>query len=193
MTDPLTGMAGKYTVHVNNQRQPHGYEALVYVDRSAKTAIWKNAVADRCWTPGGPSSPSPLAKKNTFMPNFDPGDKTKQRSPSKMKQRPSPPAKTNTFLPNFELGDVGTPRHMLPAGACPTRAAAQLTALETHDFAFILRSDGRWTYAIIANREDDVILFVVDTVGDAKVVKRKNWATSIRLVDPKEARCPVTR
>ena len=80
---------------------------------------------------------------------------------------------------------------MLPAEASPARAVARMALLEKHDFAFILRSNGQWTYAIIANREDDFILFVVDTVGDTKVLKKKNWATSIRLVDPKEACCPV--
>ena len=55
--------------------------------------------------------------------------------------------------------------------------------LRVHNFAFVLRGNGRWTYAILADRKEDSLLFVVDDEGSTKKLSRKFWATSIRFVN----------
>ena len=47
--------------------------------------------------------------------------------------------------------------------------------------------------AIIADRQDNTIRFVVDTDGDTKILSKKHWLTSIRLANPDEACCSGTR
>lgn len=46
--------------------------------------------------------------------------------------------------------------------------------------------NGKFTYAIVADKQDqdNNIRFVVDTQGNPKVLARKNWMSSIRLVNP---------
>lgn len=62
----------------------------------------------------------------------------------------------------------------------------KISSLQIHDFAFNLRSNGKFTYAIVADKQDqdNNIRFVVDTQGNPKVLARKNWMSSIRLVYP---------
>ena len=87
-----------------------------------------------------------------------------------------------TFLPHLDIGDVAT--HQDSITIQEKSDLNEVDSLQIHDFAFILRSDGQsWTYAIIANRQADSILFVVDTEGSTKMLSRKHWSTSVRLVN----------
>merc|ERR1712194_101485 len=166
-THPVSGISGEYTGQINNRRQPDGYGALVYKDESTTTSIWENGVPVQPWTP--------------------PGDDKKEPS-----ELPSPSLKNNTYLRKLNLGDVGIPRYIVPADSSPSLALEKINSLQTHDFAFVLRSDGQWVYAIIADRQVDFILFVMNTVGDHMILRKEDWATSIRLVNPKEASSPNT-
>ena len=103
----------------------------------------------------------------------------------------APPPKNKTHVRTLDLGDVGTPPYMLPSDSGHSLDTIDL--LQTHDFAFVLRSDGRWTYAILADRRKRSLLFVVNTEGDRKKLRQKDWATSVRLVNPEEARHPGMR
>lgn len=91
----------------------------------------------------------------------------------------------DTYLPHLEIGDHPTKHDVLESDP------RKINLLQVHDFAWIKRSNDRWTYAIIAEREDGkicrdqgLIRFVVDGGGSTKVFSRKHWATSIRLVNP---------
>mmetsp|Transcript_40554 Transcript_40554/g.84860 ORF Transcript_40554/g.84860 Transcript_40554/m.84860 type:complete len:781 (+) Transcript_40554:105-2447(+) len=97
-------------------------------------------------------------------------------------------SKNCTYLPRLDLGDTGTTRDMMMSESSKRTALEKLNSLKIHDFAFILRSDGQWTYAIIADKQDDRILFVVDADGQTKKLCKKYWSNSIRLVNPREAR-----
>lgn len=101
-----------------------------------------------------------------------------------------------TYLPHLDLGDVGSPSDMMihhpdlsssttssDAKQTPKTTTMTIDSLKVHDFAFILRSDGQWTYAIIANRTSTSIRFVVDGNGGTKNLSNRCWMSSIRLVN----------
>jgi len=108
-----------------------------------------------------------------------------------------------TYLPHLKLGDRGSPQDMLQVKHEGTSLASSsdcdddddddenikftkaMDLLQLHDFAFVLRSDGiSWTYAIVADRQPDSILFVTDTEGSTKVISKKRWRVSILFVNP---------
>jgi hypothetical protein len=163
-TEPTSGIIGKYTGQINDQGQPHGNGTLIYREESTTTCIWENGVPVR------PCSPS------------DP--------PQELQARPSPPSQNKTYIHNLKLGDVGHPRCMMPAFASQPLALEKINSLQTYDFAFILRSNGQWTYAILADRQEYFVLFVADAVGTTKALGKNHWATSIRLVNPAAACIP---
>lgn len=152
--DPVAGVAGRYTGQVNGRNQPHGYGALVYKDGTVKTAVWKNGCPVRFWAP-------------------DERDRKTQPLPS-----PSP-LTNSTHLPELTLGDTGTSDNMV-IETSKYLTLEKVKSLRTHDFAFVQRSDGRWTYAIVAERQIDFILFVVDAKGNTKKLKRECWASAVR-------------
>jgi len=112
----------------------------------------------------------------------------------------------DTFLPHLEIGENGTSKDMMIVS---NRAIAfkMANSLQTHDFAFVLRSNGQWTYAMVAHRgpiidtsseigsssndkgqridssSEDAILFVVDPAGSTKRLTKKYWSTCIRMVN----------
>jgi hypothetical protein len=84
----------------------------------------------------------------------------------------------------LDLGDIARPSEMQH----PSHDSAfEETCFPIHSFAFVLRSSGQWTYAIVANRPvingpGASIRFVVDKHGSTKILERKHWARYIRLV-----------
>lgn len=95
-----------------------------------------------------------------------------------------------TFLPHLELGDVGTSLDMTIEPNM-YKALKKANFLLAHDFAFVLRSNGQWTYAMVAHRgpigtsdgEEDALLFVLDMKGSTKKLSRKHWSSCIRMVN----------
>lgn len=84
---------------------------------------------------------------------------------------------------NFRLGDVAAHRDMI-IEPNPSKALELISSLRAHNFAFVRRSKSHtWTYAIIAEMNDDCIRFVVDRNGSTKTLKRKKWAKTVRLVN----------
>mmetsp|Transcript_35937 Transcript_35937/g.63047 ORF Transcript_35937/g.63047 Transcript_35937/m.63047 type:complete len:411 (+) Transcript_35937:43-1275(+) len=168
------GVTGKYTGQINDRMQPHGSGALIYKDGSSKTSIWKNGVPVQSWSPEVGSK-----KQQQRQPLLPTNNHTSSSSASS----------DHTYLPHLDLGDVGTSQDMIIESSSRSIALEKLNSLKIHDFTFILRSDGQWTYAIIADRQDNTIRFVVNTDGDAKTLSEKHWSTSIRLVNPDGAFC----
>lgn len=84
----------------------------------------------------------------------------------------------------LDLGDVAHRNELQhPSPEC----AFEEHCFPVHSFAFVLRSDGHWTYAIVANRPvpsgpGASIRFVVDKRGSTKILKRRHWGKYIRLV-----------
>jgi hypothetical protein len=52
------------------------------------------------------------------------------------------------------------------------------------DAAFVRRSDGSWTYAIVADwsRQEDSIRFVVNDRGSTKSYPMNTWSSSVRRI-----------
>ena len=50
------------------------------------------------------------------------------------------------------------------------------------DAAFIRRSDGRWTYALVADGDDKGIRFVVNKQGATKVLTKEMWNRNVRRI-----------
>jgi hypothetical protein len=79
----------------------------------------------------------------------------------------------DTFLPHLQIGENGTSKDMITVS---NRAInfKMANSLQTHDFAFVLRSNGDWTYAIVAHRG------LIDTSsGDVIVAHNGLTETSI--------------
>jgi len=50
------------------------------------------------------------------------------------------------------------------------------------DAAFVRRSDGSWTYAIVADGNDTEIRFVINNSGSTKSFPRSNWDSNVRRI-----------
>ena len=82
----------------------------------------------------------------------------------------------------LELGDIALPAEMQDMS--PRAASDAAASLPVHSFAFVLRSNGVWPYAIVADRPalEGPERFVLNKGGSTKIVKRKYWGRYIRLV-----------
>lgn len=82
---------------------------------------------------------------------------------------------TKGFRADYEIGEsIRSPQHML-THSLPEQAARAFDSLQKHDFAFIKRRDGTYTYAILAKRTENSLTFVVCKDGYVKKVGKKNW------------------
>ena len=85
---------------------------------------------------------------------------------------------------DYVLGD--SPRclsHMI-IESCPQAALERVSCLNIHDFAFVKRSNGLWSYAILAHRYVDInneehMIFVLNEVGCTKTVKKGQWGKCV--------------
>ena len=93
---------------------------------------------------------------------------------------------SSTCLGHLDLGDTGKSQDMLKC--YPLHTWEMIYSLQKHDFAFILRSNGSWTYAIIADRQEESIRFVVNTTGSTKTLFTRRWLDSIRVVNTRSNR-----
>ena len=103
----------------------------------------------------------------------------------------------SSFLPGYSLGQL--PKHRRHMVVPTTREAGveYASTLQPLDFAFVLRSDGNWTYGIVCDiigpdGEDDIvgvgpqgnqqsIQFTFNFHGSNKFIHEKNWGHKIRL------------
>ena len=87
----------------------------------------------------------------------------------------------DTYLHHLNIGDVASSQDMRIHKTY--YKSSDYSSLHVHDFAFILRSNGSYTYAIIAGRSDDSIVFVVDTSGSTKTLNSRHWSQCVRFVN----------
>lgn len=93
---------------------------------------------------------------------------------------------------DYFLGDLAKcPSHMMAIpDNDPQGALHQVSQLKQHDFAFIKRADGSWTYAILAHRYvskgEECMMFVLTEEGSTKTIKKKQWANFVRIVAVEE-------
>ena len=125
------------------------------------------------------------------------------------------PAKGNLhrqFLSDYSLGEtIRSPFHMI-VESNEELAIEAVGSLTTHDFAFVKRLDGTYSYAILAERStepvdgsknkpcdaecvmEECMTFVTSKVGSTKMVRRRHWGEVMHLafMSPEE-RCHAKR
>ena len=150
------GMVGHYTGDVNEMIQPHGRGVLVYEN---------GMVLDCHWCNGTPSA--------EVIDNTASSD---QKEQGRVKN------KSRQFHPDYDLGMAARSRHDMVDNDDPEKTMECISRLEMWDFAFVRRTNNRWTYSIISDRTEDTIRFVVDDVGRTKMIDRKGWLKNIRCL-----------
>jgi len=58
-----------------------------------------------------------------------------------------------------------------------------VNSLRVHQFAFVLRSNGTYTYAIVSDRREDRIRFVLDKIGSTKMIRQESFRRCIRGIN----------
>ena len=104
----------------------------------------------------------------------------------------------NGYRDDYFLGDaIKSSSHMI-IESTPERVIRAVESLQMHDFAWVKRSDGTYTYAILTHRpssptttdsnevtskhSDEVKCFVVNDAGSTKMIPKSRWHERIRLV-----------
>ena len=89
-------------------------------------------------------------------------------------------------IPGYSLGSMAQKRDIADVSSEATVVAVH--KLRVGDCAFVCRSDGTWSYALVKSRSDadndEAITFQVDTQGSIKICKILQFASHVRL--PKE-------
>lgn len=104
------------------------------------------------------------------------------------------------FRSDYSLGEtIRTPSHMTiePTSEQAIRA---VTSLKTHDFAFVKRSDGSYSFAILAYRStkplkgaedtsatEECMNFVMSDNGATKTIRERHLSEFVRLVSMEES------
>ena len=86
-------------------------------------------------------------------------------------------------LTSYSVGDKGRDEDMVIKPKKETAAAVAL--LRIRDAAFVQRSDGSWTYAVVKDRatgNDAWIKFKVNARGSTKSFPMSQWGTYIRII-----------
>ena len=89
---------------------------------------------------------------------------------------------------DYTLGETARSSSHMMSENCPQ----SVYQLKNYDFAFVKRSNGSWTYAILAHRsqgsscEDEIMMFVTDEKGCTKVIAESDWASFIRCLAESE-------
>ena len=190
---------GKYTGEVctdehTGELMPHGSGALVYEDGGFRICVWKNGSPVQVWKHNedikhhqhstATHKKCHAHKKVAKSPQREVVDPQYRFHPEHTTQgvctSPRSSTSIDTYLHHLNIGDVASSQDMIH-GACYT--SSDYSSLHVHDFAFILRSNGSYTYAIIAGRSDDSIVFVVDTSGSTKTLNSRHWSQCVRFVN----------
>ena len=84
--------------------------------------------------------------------------------------------------PSYSLGDAGKLSDMI-VDNCESSSEQNVASLRVHDFAFVRRANGNWTYAILSDKRDgDHARFVVNVKGATKIFSKKELAKHVRLI-----------
>ena len=97
-------------------------------------------------------------------------------------------------LSSYSVGDKGREEDMIVDGKKETAAAVAL--LRVSDAAFVRRSDGNWTYAVVKQRtegSDASIKFKVNSRGSTKSFPMSQWGSYIRRIKQQAAEPPAKK
>ena len=98
------------------------------------------------------------------------------------------------FRNDYSIGEtIRSLSHMIIEPTV-TQATQSISSLSKHDFAFLKRSDGSYTYAILAYRSmvpkkgsidgsmEECMVFVVVDDGSTKRIRKRDWIECVRLI-----------
>jgi hypothetical protein len=88
-----------------------------------------------------------------------------------------------SILPGYVLGQCPVHRWHMVIPTTSEMGIEYAATLRPLDFAFVLRSDGRWVYGIVCESNYNAVRFVLDFRGSTKSVNRKGWGHKIRLIN----------
>jgi hypothetical protein len=94
---------------------------------------------------------------------------------------------------DYTLGEVARSSSHMVIENCPRAAFGNVSQMKHYDFAFIKRTDGAWTYGILAHRSsdddnDECMMFVINKDGSTKLIRKKQWVEYIRCVAKNDAK-----
>ena len=96
------------------------------------------------------------------------------------------------FRKDYMLGDAAkSSRHMIIESSIQD-ASNEVTSLKSFDFAFVRRRDGTWTYAILACRSLEWMMFVLNDRGTTKTIQKRHWKSFIRCVAVADGDCSMS-
>ena len=160
------GHSGRYTGEVNEQFLPHGTGEMVYDSGMKSTGYWYNGVLDTDGSGGGGGGDS----------------LTDEEIQTKLAETYIPDT-----LPHYSIGDRGNEDDMIIDSKKAT--AALVAEIRANDAAFVRRSDGSWTYAVVKDRtygETETIRFKVNVRGSTKAFPTSQWGTYVRRVKKRD-------
>jgi len=149
------GHSGRYTGEINEKYLPHGGGEMIYDRGVISSGIWFNGVLD---TEDTSSSLviSMSVSKNEY---------------------------SSCVLSGYSIGDKGSDGDMMIDSKKATAAA--VGEIRANDAAFVRRSDGTWTYAIVKDRSHGAspsIRFKVNARGSTKEFPMSQWGTYVRPI-----------
>lgn len=196
------GESGMYTGSVSEQYEPHGKGTMAYDNGEIMRGYWNEGELvreseiysdeedddeeeeeeDDEEEDLNASMMEVAAKRDRSRSRSNSRSRSKDRS-SQAASRPKssspspPPAK-------YEIGDPGKHRDMITD---KDEAIAIIEQLHYGDGAFIRRSDGKWTYAVVKSMEEtqegrSAIRFTVNEKNSSKSYGKKYWGTHVRPI-----------
>ena len=144
-----------------------------------------------------PKLPFPATDRRRAAVTFAPlPTSCDQSKDTKLKQRrrhratgddlsPTPTVSCAGFRRDYKLGEtLRSPSHMIASAQPTSEENMNIDSLQKHDFAFIKRSDGSYTYSILAciDDEGERMTFVLDNKGSTKVIRKRHWNKLVCLV-----------
>ena len=116
---------------------------------------------------------------HTSMPNLHQQTNNQQQKPTRQLG----------YRPDYKLGQTVRSASHIKIPTSSQNAMQQVSTLMKYDFAFIKRSNGLYSYAILAyrtthdNDKGESLTFVMDDKGCTKMIRKKYWCEYIRLVN----------
>lgn len=185
------GSSGYYSGEINGQFQPHGQGKFVCAEGMTIETNWANGkpvegLAEA--TSANGIDATNTAAKVEEVETVSSVDASLRNKHHGTKPDPSEVA-PRMFLPQYSLGDAASEGDMITPSD-PEESLRLVVSLKLHDFAFVLRCNGTWTYAIVADfpvkrHEYARMQFVVDARGRTKTLDLQFWSTHVRLVSMK--------
>ncbi|EED88396.1 predicted protein [Thalassiosira pseudonana CCMP1335] len=182
------GESGMYTGSVNEKYEPFGKGIMMYDHGEIKKGHWRSGDFVRecgAFSDSEEGDDDEDDDLSSSMADLNLRDRSRSRSKGRaapVKEHSPPPPPPPPPPPSYEIGDPGKHRDMIMD---KEEAIAIIPKLQVDDGAFIRRSDGKWTYAVVKAQEttDDgkpAIRFTVNNRNSSKAYVEKYWGTHIR-------------